>query len=186
MNNYVTFAFLVPVIALILVVVFYFILSNKTTNKATFKRFTLITLAMAFLLNFIWEVVQMPLYKDASFDIQHIVFCAIASVADAIIVLFLYFCFALIYKNPFWVHDLTLPRLLILMLVGSIGAIGAELYYVSSGNWTYAKSMPTIPIINVGLSPVLQFMFLPGCIYYLCFKMKMMKKNTFSKPNYRN
>lgn len=87
-------------------------------------------------------------------------------------VLLIYFGFALIYKNPLWAEELTASRILALMLVGSIGAILAEMRHVSAGNWAYDKSMPIIPIVDVGLSPVIQFMLLPPLIYYLSFKMK--------------
>lgn len=119
----------------------------------------------------------MPLYKDASYTIQHITFCALASVEDAIMVLLIYLCFALIYKNPLWVQNLTLPRILLLMLVGTIGAIVAEMRHVSAGNWAYGKSMPLLPIVDVGLSPVLQFMLLPTLIYYWSYKMKKDRGN---------
>lgn len=168
--------FLMPVIALILVIVFYFILSKKSTNKSAFKRFTLIVMIVAYVLNFSWEIIQMPLYKNSSYNIEHIAFCALASVADAIMVLLIYFGFAVIYKNPLWVQNLTLPRILILMLVGGFGAVAAEIRHVSSGTWAYDTSMPIIPVVDVGLSPVLQFMLLPVCSYYLSFRMISMKK----------
>jgi hypothetical protein len=172
MTNLNPLIFLVPVIALILVVLLFIYLLKKVDDKPTFKRFVLTTLLLAFVLNFAWEVIQMPLYKDASFDIEHIAFCALASVADAIMVLLIYFGFALIYRNPLWVRNLTLPRILLLMFVGTIGAVVAEMRHVSAGNWAYDKAMPIIAVVDVGLSPVLQFMLLPVIIYYLSFKMK--------------
>lgn len=169
MNNLNPLIFLVPVIALTLVVLLFIYLLKKVDDKVAFKRFVFITLGLAFLLNFAWEVIQMPLYKDAHFSVEHIAFCALASVADAIMLLLIYFGFALIYKNPLWVQHLTLPRILLLMTVGAIGAIIAEMRHVSAGNWAYDKSMPILPIVDVGLSPVLQFMLLPALIYYLSF-----------------
>ena len=66
MNTLTVVAFLMPVIALILVIVFYIILLNKTENKTAFKQFTFIILILAVLLNFAWEMVQIPLYKTWS------------------------------------------------------------------------------------------------------------------------
>lgn len=168
--------FLVPVIALIVVVIFYFLLSKKSTNKSAFKRFTLIVMIVAYVLNFTWEVIQMPLYKNSSYSIEHVAFCALAAVADAIMTFLLYFGFAFIYKKPLWAQKIIFPQVLILMLAGGIGAIGAEIRHISLGSWAYAKSMPIIPIVNVGLSPVLQFMLLPVCIYYLSFQLKKWKE----------
>jgi len=73
--------------------------------------------------------------------------------------------FALIYKNPLWVEGLTFKRVFILIVVGAIGAILAEIRHLAAGNWSYAPSMPIIPLVNAGLSPVLQFMLLPVIIY---------------------
>ena len=170
MNNLNPLNFLVPVIALTLVVLLFIYLLKKVDDKAVFKRFVFTALVLAFLLNFAWEVIQMPLYKDASFNLGHIAFCALASVADAIMVLLIYFCFALIYKKPLWVEVLTAPRIFILMLVGAVGAIVAEMRHVSAGTWAYDNSMPILPVVDVGLSPVLQFMLLPALIYYLSYK----------------
>ena len=171
-NNLSPLILLTPVIALILVVLMFIYLLKKVEDKVIFKRFVLTTLISAFLLNYAWEVIQMPLYKDAPFTIQHIAFCGLASVADAIMVLLIYFGFALIYKDPLWIKAATVPRIFFLILVGGIGAIIAEIGHVSAGNWAYDRIMPIIPVFDVGLSPVLQFMLLPACIYYLSFKIK--------------
>jgi hypothetical protein len=58
----------------------------------------------------------------------------LASAADAIMVLLIYTGFALIYKKPFWVKELAIPHILLLMLVGGTGAIVAEMRSASAGN----------------------------------------------------
>jgi hypothetical protein len=103
-------------------------------------------------------------------------FCGLASIADVIMVLIIYFGFALIYKNAFWVKNLKTNRIILLLLTGGAGAVFAEVWQLSIGTWSYASAMPLIPVVNVGLSPVLQFMILPILIYSLSFKM-VVKKN---------
>ena len=95
--------FLIPVIALILVALFYFIILKKATDKTLFQRSTFITLLLAFILNFAWEVIQGPLYKGFTYSISHIAFCGLASLADAIMVILIYFVLAIIYKDPLWI-----------------------------------------------------------------------------------
>lgn len=175
MNNLNPLIFLIPVIALTLVVLLFIYLLKKVDNKIVFKRFVFITLLMAFVLNLAWEVLQMPLYTGTSFNVQSVAFCALASIADAIMVLLIYFCFALIYRKPLWVQELTSLRIFILMLSCAIGAIVAEMRHVSAGNWVYDNSMPVIPLVEVGLSPVLQFTLLPALIYYLSYRTIKMK-----------
>jgi hypothetical protein len=48
-----------------------------------------------------------------------------------------------------------------LVLVGGLGAIAAEVWHVWRGDWSYADPMPMLPIVEVGLSPILQFAMLP-------------------------
>ena len=79
------------------------------------------------------------------------------------------FGFALIYKDVFWIKNINIQRALLLILIGGIGAILAEMRYLSEGNWAYNSSMPVIPLVNAGISPVLQFMLLPPIIYYVGF-----------------
>ena len=64
MNKLNPLIFLAPVIALTLVVLLFIYLLKKSDDKVAFKRFVFTTLVLAFLLNFAWEVIQMPLYKD--------------------------------------------------------------------------------------------------------------------------
>lgn len=118
MNNLKPIAFLVPVIALVLVLALYRILSKKASNKTAFKKFVFIVTVLAFLLNLAWELWQLPLYKGSSYDIQHIIFCALASVADVIMVLLIYFGLALIYKNPLWIEHLKWQRIIVVMVIG--------------------------------------------------------------------
>lgn len=58
-------------------------------------------IVISFLLNLLWELLQLPLYKNANYDFNHIAFCALATVADVLMILLLYFGLALILKNIF-------------------------------------------------------------------------------------
>jgi hypothetical protein len=118
----------------------------------------------------------MPLFKGGVYDWQHILFCVLATVADVIMVLIIYFGFALTCKNAFWVKNLKTNRIILLLLTGGAGAVLAEIRHLSIGTWSYADAMPLIPLVLVGLSPVLQFMVLPILIYRLSFKMVVEKR----------
>jgi signal transduction histidine kinase len=178
MNKLQPLIFLIPVIALILVIIFYFILLKKVADKKIFKRFVFITLLLAFIFNFAWEIIQGPFYKDFTYSISHIAFCGLASIADAIMVLLIYFVLAIVYKDPLWIKHINLQRTLILILIGGIGAILSEMRHLSLDNWSYASSMPVLPFVNAGLSPVLQFMLLPVLIFYLSFSQLVNRTNS--------
>lgn len=169
MNDLKPIIFLVPVTALLLASLLYFYLLKRAADKRTFNRFVLIVAVLAFLLNFAWELIQMPLYERSSFSMDHVVFCALGSVADAIMVLLLYFGLAFIFNNPLWIEHLKWQRIVLAILIGGTGAILGEIRHLSLGSWAYADSMPIIPVVNVGISPVLQFMTLPFLSYFFSF-----------------
>lgn len=178
MNNIKPVIFLIPLIALILAGILYFSLLKKATDKKAFNKFVFTITVLSFLLNFAWELIQIPLYIPSLYSFEHIAFCALASLADVIMVLLLYFGFALIFRNPLWMQHLRWKRIVMVILTGGTGAVLAEIRHLSLGTWAYSDSMPIIPVINVGISPVLQFMILPLLIYLLSFYcLKIMRKN---------
>jgi hypothetical protein len=169
MNSPKISAFLLPVIALLLAVGLYILFRKKTSNRILYRKFILLAAQLAFFLNLAWKLIQGPLYEGYSYNVQHIIFCALGAVADTIMVLLIYFGLALIFKNALWVQNLTISRILLVLLIGGMGAILAEKRHLAEGSWAYAENMPILPIVNVGASPVLQFDVLPVLIYLLSF-----------------
>lgn len=163
--------FVTPVIALITIVLLYIYFLRKASDKPLFRRFVGVVAGLSFLLNYAWELGHCPLYTICTYDRSHFIFLALASLADGIMAGLLYFGFALIYRNGLWVLPLTTSRVFWLILVGGAGAVVSEIVHLSVGNWTYTDRMPTIPGIGVGLTPVLQFTFLPVLIYSLSMRL---------------
>ena len=151
MNNLQPIIFLVHIIVLILMGALYFYLLKKTTDRKAFDKFIFTITILALLLNFLWELLQIPLYKNPIYDIRHITFCALASIADVLMVLLLYFGAALIFKEPFWIQPLKLYKVVIVVLIGGAGALLSEMRHLSLGSWAYDNSMLLIPLVNVGL-----------------------------------
>jgi hypothetical protein len=169
MNSIKPIIFLLPVIALIVTGILFFTLIKKAAHKQIFKKYIFTVIVVSFLLNLAWELIQLPLYKNADYNFNHIAFCTLATVADALMVLLLYLVFASILKNIFWIQNIKLQQMAIVVLVGGAGAVLSEMRHLSLGSWAYSDSMPLIPYINVGISPVFQFMLLPLLIYKLSF-----------------
>lgn len=166
--------FVTPTIALTAIALLYVYFLKKASNKPLFRRFVGAVAGLAFLLNYAWEIGHCPLYTVCVYDGPHLIFLALASLADVIMVGLLYFGFALIYRNGLWMMHPTTSRVFWLMLVGGVGATVSEIAHLSAGNWAYTSRMPIIPGIEVGLTPVLQFTILPVLIYglnsFLLFK----------------
>lgn len=159
--------FIVPTIALTGVVLLYLYFAKQVCDKKNYRNYIIAIAVIAFSLNFIWEVAQGRLYEGFEYDWQHISICALASIADMLMVLILLFGFGLLYRNVFWINDLTLKRILALVTIGTIGAILGEMWHTTRGDWNYAGAMPVVPWINVGLSPLLQFAVLPYLIFVI-------------------
>lgn len=167
MSNLSPGMFIAPIIALTGVVSLYVFFLKRAADKSAFRQFIGWGGAVAFLLSYAWELAHCPLYEGCVYDRPHAAFLGLASLADTIMVALLYFGFALVYKNGFWIQSLTLSRTVWLMFVGGIGAAVAETAHLSAGNWIYTDQMPLI--FSVGLTPLLQFSMLPLLIYWLSF-----------------
>lgn len=127
---------------------------------------------IGFLLNLIWENAQGPLYKGFTNFWDHFWICFLASIVDAVIILLLYGLFAAWYKNINWVQHLNWQSAALLILLGGAMAVGFEQWALATEQWDYADSMPVVPFLNTGLSPLLQFMLLPLLTYLLSYKLK--------------
>ncbi|NNK18790.1 MAG: hypothetical protein HKP49_06515 [Maribacter sp.] len=163
--------FVVPTIALTLVILGYLHFAKRVADRRNYRRFIVVVAVTAFALNFVWELVQGPLYEGFEYDLKHISFCALASVADMLMVFILFFVFGLIHKNVFWIKNTDVNVVLLLAFVGFSGAILAEVLHTMRGDWSYTETMPLLPVVDVGISPVLQFTILPWLIFLISIKL---------------
>lgn len=161
--------YVVPVVVLLMVAILYRQAVAKSSDVGLFRRFMLLLTVAAFLLNLAWELLQGPLYEGYEYDLRHVSICVLASVADALMVLLLYLGFARILKDALWVSNISASRMVWLIVVGGIGAIIMEMWHLKEGNWAYSEAMPVIPLVQAGLSPVVQFMLLPLVSIFLSF-----------------
>ncbi len=123
--------------------------------------------AVSFVLNLFWENAQAPLYKGYISFIQHLQICAIASLGDVVIILFLYALYAVITRDILWFRNQNWRSIVSLIIIGAIIGVGIEKWSLLTHRWSYAESMPIILLIKVGLSPVLQMIVLPIITFYI-------------------
>jgi len=112
---------------------------------------------LAFVLNFIWENVHSLLYASYKNGAITEFILLRATLGDAVILtLFsLPFIYLSYFKGKKW---LIIP-------VGIVIAILIELYALQTERWAYDNAMPIIPLLNVGLTPILQLGFLGYLVY---------------------
>ncbi len=127
---------------------------------------------ISFVLNLIWENIQAPLYEGYYSFTQHFWICFKASLGDAVIITFIFFMLALFFKNILWFQNLNWKPILFLVVIGMLISIGIEKWALATLRWHYAYNLPIIPIIKVGLTPVLQMMILPVTTFYILLKIR--------------
>ncbi|MFQ5684130.1 MAG: hypothetical protein ACE5HC_12750 [Candidatus Binatia bacterium] len=124
-------------------------------------------LMYAFLLNLLWEAVQAPLFVFEQQASQFLLggcllFC---SLVDGLMTLTAYWVLSAIYRDRYWFVIRKVKYLWSFVGVALVLAVGSEYTAVHYRNlWEYSSLMPVIPVVQLGLTPVLQWLFLPPLV----------------------
>lgn len=124
----------------------------------------------AFLLHFVWEMLQAPLYSSAR-DLPHVQgiwICARAAIGDVGIALSAYACAAATQRASLWVLRPRAEGWLAYLVFGLLVTVAFE--YLGTGllqRWAYGTAMPTLPVLGTGMSPVLQWLLVPPLAVWL-------------------
>lgn len=94
-----------------------------------------------------------------------------AAAKDGLITVALYLLVGMLVKNAGWARRFNRQRFMFLVVLGFLWAVGVEYHATEIAHrLAYAKSMPMIPIINVGVTPILQMVILPFFAIFLTRK----------------
>lgn len=118
----------------------------------------------AFLLNFPWEFLQAPFFKGMATAphwaaTKH---CTVAALGDAGLTLIVYWIISACMRSRQWIRTLegrATAGFVLCMLALNVGS--EHLAMNVFGRWAYARTMPIVPLIRVGLLPLLQWALLP-------------------------
>jgi hypothetical protein len=135
---------------------------------------------IALLLNIVWESLHAPLFvfkEQSSWSTLTacLVFCA---VVDAAMMLFIYWVVALIRKDRFWfLRGRSVDKVLFALAALTL-AFASEYNAVHYRNlWEYSERMPLIPVVRVGLTPIVQWIILPGVILQSLLSLLKQREN---------
>lgn len=148
-------------------------LARMFLSQRSFSGLVLSIFVVGFAVNLVWENAQAPLYAGYESFWQHFVICLPYTVGDVGVIGWLYLGMAAILRDRWWVERWTLPRLVILVVMGAMVAIVMERQALAAGRWSYGPDMPIIPMLEVGVTPVLQMMVLPVVTLYLAGKARL-------------
>lgn len=119
-------------------------------------RYIIILASISFLSHIIWENAQAPLYAGYQSFLQHLSPCSIGAFGDVVITFFVLGLVRLLKKDI----PQTTSDFLALAIIGFAVAVFIEQNALWSGKWNYAPTMPLIPYLQVGLTPILQMTLL--------------------------
>jgi hypothetical protein len=118
----------------------------------------------SFLLNFIWEMWQIPFFEAIPNGTHWagVVACTQATFGDAAISIVAFWCVAAFAKSRSWIIKPSPFQIGSFVMVGVVITIAFEaLATVLLDRWSYSPSMPTLPLLGTGLLPLLQWILLP-------------------------
>ena len=132
------------------------------TKYSSVWKFAPALFAVSFGLNWIWEVGQMFAYSIKPEEIwQHVLFyCTLATVGDALVTIAGFGVVRIFTQNLDWSGKGRWKPYFLMSLFGAICAVFFEVFAIKLGLWKYNGLMPTVPLIEVGLLPLLQLTLL--------------------------
>lgn len=121
-------------------------------------------LVLSFLGHFTWEILQAPLFASLS-QTGHFVgiaICLKATFGDLAIALTAFWCAAFAGKGRGWVAKTGTLAPAVFFAIGLLTTVGLEYFNTEmTDRWAYDGSMPVLPVLGTGLSPILQWVFVP-------------------------
>jgi hypothetical protein len=135
----------------------------------------------AFLLNVTWEVCHSMLYDWDPPMHEYIPVIVWMAAKDALWVLIFYFAAAAALLDLFWVEKKNRTGFYIMALCGFMFSVGIELHAQATGRWYYNELMPVIPLLGIGLTPIMQMTLLPSFAAWDAWGVfRSLVKNNFS------
>ncbi len=124
----------------------------------------------AFLLNLLWEAIQAPLFV---FDQQSSTFlltgCLLfCSGVDAFMTLTSYCALSVVARSRYWFLARRLSHWVSFVGIGLVLALASEYTAIHYRNlWQYSERMLVVPGLDIGLTPILQWLILPPVVLVL-------------------
>ena len=146
-------------------------LPETLKGTASYARMPELTVALfSFLLHFVWEMLQVPLFSGVA-EMSHwggVMFCLSATIGDVGIALGAFWTTALVAGSRQWVLRPSTYEVTVFVLAGLIATVALEYYHTNiSLRWSYSELMPLVPPVGTGLSPLLQWIIVPALVIWL-------------------
>ncbi|MDO8504456.1 MAG: hypothetical protein Q7S36_01230 [Candidatus Liptonbacteria bacterium] len=124
---------------------------------------------LAWGLNFLWELAQMPLYIVGTFPAFPLGWIR-ASLWDASYTAIVYLFFGFLHQDFYWIRRKNIWDLFLIIIIGFVTATIVETQALALGKWFYTSTMPLVPVLKVGLTPFIQLPLLSFAVYWIMRK----------------
>lgn len=127
----------------------------------------------ALLLNYPWELIQAPLFEGMAVapHWEAVKVCTRATFGDGIIMLIAFWAVAFAVRSRRWLLNPRAWEVAAFIAAGVLITIVIEHFATRSSHpswgWAYSSLMPTLPVLGTGLTPLLQWIMLPGLVLWL-------------------
>ncbi len=126
----------------------------------------LIFALISFALHFAWESLHVSLYTGYEGLSGTMPISLWATMGDVLYSIGAVALVSLWMRSASWLLRATTGNFVALAVVGFLIALGVEYKALLLGRWAYTSAMPIIPLLKVGLSPILQMtILLPFSVY---------------------
>ena len=128
----------------------------------------------AFIVNLAWEVPHSLLYKTTTeMSVSEYVPRILQASAGDIVMILIIFAIISLYNNSVKWSILQKKNIILSILLGIIVSVTFEIYALNTNKFAYLPSMPLIPLLNVGITPVLQMIVAPLIVFFLAEKISL-------------
>ena len=141
--------------------------SGHKTRRRFLDQPELNILIFALLLNYPWEFLQAPFFQEmpGATHWEAVKVCTRAAFGDSVIMLIAYCSVAVAVSDRWWIQAPSRTQMLGFIAAGVAITVAIEHFAIRSTlpawGWRYADTMPTLPVVGVGLTPLLQWILLP-------------------------
>ncbi len=123
----------------------------------------------SFGLNWVWEMVQMPAFAELAGRLwqESVVTCAVATLGDVGITLAVYGVGALATGQLGWGMTGKWNVYATAAVLGGVSAAAFEWFSLATGRWSYTHRMSIVPVLGVGVWPLLQLTLLVPAAFWI-------------------
>ncbi|MEO5844041.1 MAG: hypothetical protein ABIQ33_04300, partial [Caldimonas sp.] len=90
-----------------------------------------------------------------------------ASLGDGLLVCLIYVACSIVFRQPNWNARMSASRYAAIFAIGLVIGVLIEWTGLQLHRWAYAEAMPLVPLLHIGLVPVVQMLVLPALVFWI-------------------